>query len=302
MTAPAASSWRGVVRRVLLLGVATGLALLVFGVVSAQRPPIVARYSVAMPGLSAPLRIVQLSDSHASAIDMPAARLERVVAQINALKPDMIVLTGDYVSGDPDRWGVAATARALAPFKALQAPLGVYAVNGNHDNPGPTQKALRSGPVRLLIGEPVDIGPVTIVGADSIQRGSMAVEAMRAAIRKASKGKPVLVIVHEPVFFSWLYPSRSVLMIAGHTHGGQVNLPLFGPIMLPTDFYRSHRRGVFREGVHTLLVSSGLGTTNLPMRIGVPPEIVELTLVPALAGNASRTLPDQPGRNSGTDK
>jgi uncharacterized protein len=274
-----------------LLIVALGLALFIFGVVSAQRAPIVARYRVVMPGLSAPLHIVQLSDSHASAIDMPAARLERVVAQINALKPDLVVLTGDYVSGDPARWDVTATAAALAPFKALQAPLGVYAVNGNHDNPGSTLKALRSGPVRLLVGESVDIGPVTVIGSDSILRESIAVEAMRLAIDKAPKRKPVIVIVHEPIFFTWLYPRRPLLMIAGHTHGGQLNLPLLGPIMLPTDFYRSHRRGVFREGVHTLLVSSGLGTTAIPVRIGVPPEIVELTLVPA-----------QPGKNSGTDR
>lgn len=291
MTLLAATVWRRLVRPVLLLIVAAGAALLVLGVVSAQRAPIVVRYRIAVPGLAAPLRLVQLSDSHASAIDMPAARLARVVAQINALRPDLVVLTGDYVSGDPDRWSVAATAAALAPFKALQAPLGVYAVNGNHDNPGPTIKALLNGPVRLLVGEPVDVGPLVIVGVDSIQRGTMAVEAMRHAIRKAPKHKPVLVIVHEPVFFTWLTPARPVLMIAGHTHGGQVDLPLFGPIMLPTEFYRSHRRGVFREGVHTLLVSSGLGTTNLPIRIGVPPEIVELTLVPA-----------QPGKNSGTDK
>jgi uncharacterized protein len=291
LTAPATPALRGTLRLALLLIVVAGLGLSVFGVVSAQRAPIVARYSIAMPGLSAPLRIVQLSDSHASAIDMPVARLGRVVAQINALQPDVVLLTGDYVSGDPDRWGVAATEKALAPFKALQAPLGVYAVNGNHDNPGSTSKALRSGPVRLLVGEAADVGPVTIVGADSIQRGTIAVEAMRKAIHKAPKDKPVLVIVHEPIFFTWLYPRRPVLMIAGHTHGGQVVLPLFGPIMLPTDFYRSHRRGVFREGIHTLLVSSGLGTTAIPVRIGVPPEIVELTLVPV-----------QPGRNSGTDR
>lgn len=301
MTASAAPAWRGTLRLALLLVVVAGLGLFVFGVVSAQRAPIVARYRIAMPGLSAPLRIVQLSDSHARAIEMPTVRLERVVAQINALQPDLVVLTGDYVSGDPDNWGVAGTAEALAPFKALRAPLGVYAVNGNHDNPGPTSTALRSSSVRLLVGESVDIGPMTIVGADSIQRGTVAVEAMRRAIHKAPKQKPVIVIVHEPVFFTWLYPSRPVLMIAGHTHGGQVNLPIFGPIMLPTEFYRSHRRGVFREGIHTLLVSSGLGTTNLPVRIGVPPEIVELTLVPA-ADNSPKTVPAQPGKNSGTDR
>ena len=302
MTLFAADSGGQRIWRVVLAVAAAALVMVVFGVASAQRDPVVVRYRIALPGLTMPLRIVQLSDSHASAIDMPQARLARVVAQINALHPDIVLLTGDYVSGEPAHWGNAATKAALAPFNALKTRLGSFAVLGNHDNPGPTANAFAQGPVRLLIGERIDIGPLQIVGADSIQRGSPAVEAMRHAIDKARRGKPLLVVVHEPVFFTWLYPARPVLMIAGHTHGGQVNLPLLGAIMLPTDFYRSHRRGVFHEGVHTLLVSSGLGTTNLPIRIGVPPEIVELMLVPAAAGNTPMALPAQPGRNSGTDK
>jgi predicted MPP superfamily phosphohydrolase len=89
-------------RRFLLIICFGGLALATFGVVSALRDPVVAQYRLPMPGLAAPLRIIQLSDSHASAIDMPASRLQRVVAGINARRPDIIVLTGDYVSGNPD--------------------------------------------------------------------------------------------------------------------------------------------------------------------------------------------------------
>jgi predicted MPP superfamily phosphohydrolase len=266
-------------QRLLLILLGCIAAVAAFGVWGALQDPQVVRYRLALPGLSAPLRIVQLSDSHASAIDMRPARLARVVGQINALHPDLILLTGDYVSGNPDRWTLAETRAALAPFHALHAPLGVFAVLGNHDDPDKTLLALADGPVRLLIGERVDAGPVQIVGVDDIARGSPAVEAMRHAIGKAPPGKPILVIVHRPTFIAWLDP-RPVLMIAGHTHGGQFKLPIVGAWSADA-FYAAHQRGVFREGPHRLLVSSGLGTTNLPMRIGVPPEIVELTLVPA---------------------
>lgn len=278
-------------RRLLLIIIFGGLALAAFGVVSALRDPVVAQYRLPMPGLAAPLRIIQLSDSHASAIDMPASRLARVVAIINARRPDIIVLTGDYVSGDPDAWDAKRTAAALAPFQALRAPLGVFAVPGNHDNPASTRAALATGAVRLLVGERVDAGPIQIVGADDIMRGSPAVEAMRRAIAKAAPGRPVLVIAHEPIFFTWLRQAIPVVMLAGHTHGGQIHLPVVGSWQ-GDPYYSAHRRGLFSEGRHRLIVSSGLGTSYLPMRIGVPPEIVELTLVPG----------QLPGRKSGTDR
>lgn len=265
-------------RRLLLFIIFSGLALLVFGFVSAQQDPQVARYRIALPGLQRPVRIIQLSDSHASAIDMRPQRLARVVAMMNARRPDLVLLTGDYVSGNPDRWNAVETRAAIAPFAALKAPLGVFAVLGNHDDPFNTSAAMAAAKVRLLVGERVDIGPFFLVGTDDITGGSPAVEAMRKAIRRAPAGKPVVAMAHEPVFFHWLQ-QRPVLMITGHTHGGQVLLPLLGPRFMEP-FYADHPRGLYREGRHTLLVSSGLGTSFLPIRIGVPPEIVEITLVP----------------------
>lgn len=255
------------------------LAFVLIGVWGAIQDPVVARYRVAMPGLRTSLRIVQLSDSHASAIDMTAGRLRRVMAMMNALHPDIILLSGDYVSGSPDRWSAEETRIALAPFAALRARLGVFAVLGNHDDRSKTAPALAVGPVRLLVGERVDVGPVSLIGTQDIQGGSPAVETMRREIRRAPRDKPVLVLVHEPTFFQWLQ-TRPVLMIAGHTHGGQIKLPVLGAWSINA-FYAAHQRGLFVEHGQRLVVSSGLGTTNLPMRIGVPPEIVELTLVPA---------------------
>lgn len=288
-------------RRLILFLLVAGLAFAGLGFWTAVQDPQVVRYRHAIPGLSAPVRIVQLSDSHVGSIDMPASRLARVVAQMNALKPDLVLLTGDYVSGNPDKWSLVQTRAALEPFKALQAPLGVFAVLGNHDDPAKTTTALAGSPVRLLVGARADAGPLQIVGVDDITRGSPAVERMRSVVRAAPLDKPMLVVVHRPSWIQWLPERPSVLMIGGHTHGGQLKLPIIGAWAI-NEFYATHQRGIFIEGPHRLMVSSGLGTTNLPMRIGVPPEIVELTLVPAPAGNASRTLPDQPGRNSGTDK
>ena len=288
-------------RRLLLLIILAGLALFAFGFYSAQQDPQVAAYRIAVPGLTRQVRILQLSDSHASAIDMRPARLARVAAMVNARKPDLILLTGDYISGNPDRWDTAETRAAIAPFKALKAPLGVFAVMGNHDDRFKTAAAMAAANIRLLVGERVDIGPLSLVGVDDITSGSPAVEAMRKAIRRAPAGKPIIAVAHEPVFMIWLQ-QRPMLMIAGHTHGGQIHLPVIGS--WPTlQYYTDHRRGFYREGRHMLVVSSGLGTTALPIRIGVPPEIAEITLVPATGpARPDEQNTNQPGRNSGTDK
>jgi predicted MPP superfamily phosphohydrolase len=279
-------------RRLILLLLVAGLAFAGFGYWTAIQDPQVVRYRLVMPGLATPVRIALLSDSHVGSIDMPASRLDRVVAQMNALKPDMVLLAGDYVSGDPEKWSLAQTRAALEPLKSLQAPLGVFAALGNHDDLAMTTKILAGSSVRLLIGARAEAGPLQIVGVDDIARGSLAVETMREVIRTAPLDKPMLVLVHRPTWIKWLPASPSVLMVAGHTHGGQFKLPIIGAWAID-DFYAAHQRGIFREGPHRMLVTSGLGTTNLPMRIGVPPEIVELTLLPEAA---------QPGRNSGTDR
>lgn len=275
--------------RAALVVAGLALACALFGVWSAQQAPQVARYTVPLVGLATPVRIVQLSDSHVG-YDMPASRLARVVTQMNALKPDIIVLTGDYISGDPDRSTAAATRAALAPFAALRAPLGVYAVLGNHDSAAWTQAGFVGTGVQFLRDNSIDAGPLLIAGADDMNGPGRPVEKLRSAIRAAPIGKPLIVIAHEPDFFQWLI-APAQLVIAGHSHGGQILLPFIG-LSGGDSYVARHLRGVFNEHGQTLVVSSGLGTSILPMRINVPPEIVELTLVPAYSV----------GRKSGTDR
>lgn len=266
-------------RRAFLLIVGFPALMFLYGVIVAQQTPIVARYQVAMPGLASPLRIVQLSDSHYSRVDMPVSRLRRIVAQMNALKPDLIVLTGDYVSGDPAEWTVAGIKKAVTPFAALRAPLGVFAVLGNHDEPSLTPYAFLGTGVRLLVNKSVDAGPVQIIGIDDIMRGNVPVRALKRLAGAAPSNKPTIVLTHEPDFYRDL-PPRGLLHLAGHTHGGQIKLPFIRPPML-SNFNVAHARGLFREAGNVLIVNSGAGTSVLPIRIGVPPEIDLITLVPA---------------------
>jgi predicted MPP superfamily phosphohydrolase len=236
------------------------------------------------------VKVVQLSDFHASRFDMPPARIRRIVAMANARRPDLIVVTGDFISGYPEDWTVAEARTALAPLADLKAPLGVFAVLGNHDDPALLKAALAGTGVQLLVAESRDIGPFTIVGADDLLAGQNAVASLNNAVEAVPPGKPIIAMGHEPEFMQWL-PKPVSLLIAGHTHGGQILLPLLGTV--PHNAYiDSHLRGLYREHGQTLVVSSGLGTSVVPFRIGVTPEIAEIALVPD----------HSVGRNSGTDR
>ncbi len=279
-------------RRIVLFALMALVALGMFGVATAVQDTRVVRYTVVLDRLplgSRPIRIVQLSDTHGSWIDMPPVRLDRIVAQANALNPDLIVLTGDYIGGKAVDWPHIKLEKVLLPFARLKAPLGVYAVPGNHDTVYWTRWVFRKTPVHFLAGSWIDVGPMTIAGAnDFTNMGAIAPET-RATVAGASAAKPLILLAHEPNFFTWM-PRSVDLLICGHTHGGQIVFPLLGGLRIDP-FIDSHRRGLFREHGQAMVVSSGIGTSIVPVRIGVPPEIVEIMLVPPGYG-----------RKSGTDK
>jgi predicted MPP superfamily phosphohydrolase len=274
-------------KRLALFLVGVALALGWAGWLGAIRDPIVVRHRVELAGLSRPLRIVHLSDLHGSNWDMPQVRLQRIVAQTNALHPDLVVMTGDFHSSkiwDPPM----RLEDALRPLTALKAPLGVFSVPGNHDSPYWIRWVMARFGLKLLAGQMVDVGPVQIVGSDDLTIGHRPVQGVWAATRTAQPNKPVIALVHEPNLWAML-PPRVGLLLAGHTHGGQIRL-LGWPRL--DDFYERHRRGLFRnEAGQQMVVSAGIGTSIVPLRLGVGPEIVLVEAVPA-----------QPGRNSGTDR
>jgi predicted MPP superfamily phosphohydrolase len=265
--------------RLLGLGLAAALLFLAVGYWGATRAPVVVEASHRLPGLPAGtrLRVLLIADTHEGWPDMPPARLEAIVAQANALKPDLILLAGDYQGGKLlDVRRTDGLERAIRPFAALKAPLGVYAVMGNHDSMRwtPFVFAAQPGP-RLLINDSVDVGPVVVAGANSATIGAD----VQGTLARIPSGKPILFLLHEGDHF--LYekaPDRPVLALSGHTHGGQIYLPVIGSIgelvLGPT----ACRRGPCTINGWPIHVTSGVGTSWLPLRIGVPPEMVLLTL------------------------
>jgi hypothetical protein len=253
----------------------------------AIRDPAVVRYRVELAGLQRPLRMVHLSDLHGSNWDMPQVRLNRIMDQVNALEPDLVVVTGDFHASkiwDPPM----RMDDAVQPLTRLKAPLGVWSVPGNHDDPYWIRWVMRRFGLKLLAGDLVDVGPIQIVGSDDLIMGQRPVQGLRAAAARAQPGKPLIALVHEPRLWTMLPPNVD-LLLAGHTHGGQIQI--FGwPQFRKLD--SQYLRGRFRNpGGQQMLVSAGIGTSIVPVRLGTQGEIVVVELVP-----------QPPGRNSGTDR
>lgn len=284
------------------LAACAALALLFLGVGywNATRPPVVVKVRLPLEGLPAgrEVRVLHITDTHYGHPDMRTRRLNAVVHQANSLKPDLIVLTGDYMGGKlldkPRSW----LEEALPPLAALDAPLGVYAVLGNHDEPHwtPIVMARQLRP-KLLRNKNVDVGPLVVAGINSTYHGADVAKALKGI----PPGKPVLLLRHEGDATSFSpVPNRPALVLAGHTHGGQVVLPIIGSI---GDLYGSAplcRRGLCTINGVRLFVSSGVGTSVLPIRYGVPPEMVMITLY--APGTPETAVDHSTGRKSGTER
>lgn len=271
---------------VLLLVLALAAALLAGWMYrTATADPVVRRASVALPGLTQPLRAVLISDIHVARPDMPPERLARIVSQINALRPDLVLLAGDFIG---DGWladPIYSADEAIRPLKGLQPRLGTFAVFGNHDHwndaPG-VRRALAAANVRLLVNDAARAGPLTVGGLDDdfTSRADVA----GTAARMRALGGPHLLLSHSPDPFAAV-PGDIGLMLAGHTHCGQIRLPLLGA---PT--YQSRHGGRFACGIvvergRTLIVGAGLGTSGVPLRLLAVPDfwLIELRPAPAPA-------------------
>lgn len=238
-----------------------------------------------------PIRVGQLTDLHCHS-DRAVRLAGRAAAMLMAHEPDIVVLTGDYVTGHAEQWA-EAVADALAPV--ADAPLGAYAVLGNHDystnsDPIIEREMSRLG-IPVLRNEPVRVRGrenLWLIGVDSISTG-------RADAHVASIGVPEdavrLMLVHEPDFADFA-DIRPALQLSGHSHGGQVRLPGL-PVYSPPGA-RKYVMGYYRSAPHPVWVSRGVGTIGPPVRFRCPPEAVVLDLRSAQAsagGTASRVDP-----------
>ena len=237
----------------------------------------VPRWPAALSGL----RVALLSDLHVGSPHWDLARLHELVQRTNAEQPDLILLAGDYLINDVWFGRYVPIEPIASELAQLHAPLGVFAVLGNHDwwNDGPkTRAALEAHGVRVLDDEALRIdargSSFCLLGLrDEYYRQRSPAQELDLAL----PGLPLVVLVHEPDVFAEL-DQRALLTLAGHTHGGQVDLPLLGRRVVPSRFGSRYAAGEVDEGGRKLFVTTGVGTSIWPVRFRVPPEIALLTL------------------------
>jgi predicted MPP superfamily phosphohydrolase len=223
---------------------------------------------------------------------MPLSRIEEIVEVTNRLEPDLVVLLGDFVAGmarfrtalvSPEAWG-----RALS---RLEAPLGVRAVLGNHDwwtDVAVVRDALTVNRIPVMENDVELISPDGHPGfwlaglGDQLanrvgHRRFEGVDDVPGTLAKVRDNRPIVMLAHEPDIFATV-PDRVWLTLSGHTHGGQVNLPIAGRVVVPSAYGDRYAYGHVAEKGRNLIVSGGLGCSVLPIRFGVPPEIVIVEL------------------------
>ncbi len=232
----------------------------------------------------APITIAAIGDTHVGSPHVDAARMGRIVERVNALHPDLVLLLGDYVGGDAPR--LARTQReqlevdgGIAAFAALDPPLGVFGVIGNHDDwydRAAIAGALEDAGVGVLTNRNAVLsrrgGDIAIAGLDDFATG--APDFARAL--DGAEGLDTIVISHSPDPFARM-PRGPALMLAAHSHCGQVTIPFVGRPILPLR-NRRYACHLVEENGRTLYVTAGIGTSILPLRFLNPPEIVLITL------------------------
>ena len=235
-----------------------------------------------------PLRVGIISDTHVAAPHTDVARIERLVGRMNAERPDMVVLLGDYAGGhepaavraSPERSEIL---RGIEAFRALEAPLGIHGVLGNHDSwfdDVAVSAALTRANVRVLENHAQRIarpGGAFWVAGLADMHSPRQLPTVSGTLSDVSDDAPVIVLTHWPDPFVDV-PDRVALTLAGHTHCGQVNLPLLGRLVHASEMSERWACGLYDEGGRKLFVTGGVGVSILPVRFRAPPEIVILTL------------------------
>jgi hypothetical protein len=221
---------------------------------------------------------------------MQIEHIRHIVDTANGLRPDVVVLLGDFIANYrfaiepvPDPMWAAELAR-------LEAPLGTWAILGNHDwwhDIVGVRGALAGVRIPILENDAVLLGAAGkrfwlagLGDQEAIQLGHgryRGVDDLPLTLSRIKTGDPVVLMVHEPDIFPQV-PQRVALTLAGHTHGGQIRVPFIWPAFVPSKFGARYAYGHIVEDGRHLIVSGGLGTSIIPARLGVPPEIVHIEL------------------------
>jgi len=247
------------------------------------------------------LKIAAIADLHACEPWMSLAHIESIVARTNALRPDIIVMLGDYVGGHRYATGRIEASEWAPVLAGLKAPLGVHAILGNHDywddrivqrdgrGVPAARRALEAAGIPVYENDALclskDGHPFWLAGlGDQLAYWParrfrpvprIGVDDLAATLARVTDDAPVILLAHEPDV-AVRVPSRVALQLSGHTHGGQVRLFGWSPVV-PSRYGNRLAYGHTRIACD-VIVSGGLGCSIMPVRIGVPPEIVQVTV------------------------
>lgn len=259
----------------------------------------VKRYELRHPkwGNRPPLKIVIISDLHAGAPQIPLSRIRRIVRKANALSPDLAVVLGDFYAAHRFTWGKMSKHDIIGALKPFKGKYGTFSVLGNHDwwqdmeaakahTPCEAQIALRDHDMPLLDNEaekielddgqtfwivgladqrPLDEGPEG-EGFDDLEQ----------AMRHVTDDAPCVLLAHEPDLFPHV-PANCILTLSGHTHGGQIRIGNRSPVIMAAE-NEVFSYGRYDADGRVMIVSGGIGCSELPVRFNMPPEITVVTL------------------------
>lgn len=244
----------------------------------------VTRHTIRVPHLPQPFvgkTIALLTDPHHGPFNSRSF-LESAVEQANALAPDLVVLSGDFIQGARHEY----IEPALQVFGRLHAPLGVYAVPGNHDHKCGNIRAVRRAITDNGITDLTNTGRwidleghrLRLGGVDDLWHGEQDLD---AALGDATDRHACILLCHNPDYAETLRDPRIGLMLSGHMHGGQIVIPGLGYHGIPSRYGLKYLQGLVKAPRTQVFVSRGLGTVGLPLRIHCRPEINLLTLAAA---------------------
>ncbi|MEO8003175.1 MAG: metallophosphoesterase [Arenimonas sp.] len=243
----------------------------------------------AWPAVCSSYRIAVASDIHAGAPYIGLEKIDRLVAMIQKQKPDLVLLPGDFVIQEVLGGSFIAPEESAQHLKPLLKHAKVYAVLGNHDawlDSARVKLALENAGITVLEDRAIPVAKnqchFWLVGLSDYNEGQ---HDYLQAFAMVPAHSPVLAFTHSPDVFPDVVSSEFSLLIAGHTHGGQVALPFFGRLIVPSKYGARYAIGHVRENNRDLFVTPGIGTSILPVRFGVPPEISYLRLQ-SIEGNS----------------
>ncbi|MCM1323613.1 MAG: metallophosphoesterase [Acetobacter sp.] len=216
------------------------------------------------------LKIAFAADFHLAPKE--TKRLNKIISTINNEQPDIIILGGDYMKGHTQT-ATMPIEQIAQNLSHLYAPLGIFAVLGNHDNwYNKTEiiAALEKHNITVLDNKNYRLKNLTLVGISDLSSDKP--DFVKAFHNTTA---PAILITHSPDTFP--ESPKTLLTLAAHTHGGQINIPYIGSPVVPSKYGQRYHKGLIQENDKTMIVTTGLGTSILPIRFNCPPEIVIIT-------------------------